>query len=137
MAWWTPAGVAFVVAGVLEVMFLFLSVLGTILGGALTVTSIAGSLPPEDAFVAVLVFLFYGVWFLATVVAGPVHVVAGVAILVGRRYRPLVWVATALSLLPLATMYCAPTAMIAGALGLVALIVTAPGRHPPDSAVAG
>ncbi len=127
MQFWIPAGVAFLIAGVLELLFLGLSVLGTILGGVMTVGSLLGELQDEAALLGPLLFLFYGLWFAATAVAGPLHILAGVSILMGRRNRKLLWVATGVSLLPVATVYCAPTSMVAGVLGLLAAIFSAPG----------
>ena len=135
MQFWIPAGVAFLIAGVLELLFLGLSVLGTILGGVMTVGSLLGELQDEVALLGPLLFLFYGLWFAATAVAGPLHILAGASILMGRRNRKLLWVATAVSLLPVATVYCAPTSMVAGVLGLLAAIFSAPGMDGRKAAV--
>ncbi|MES2642216.1 MAG: hypothetical protein V4850_22220 [Myxococcota bacterium] len=134
MKLWVPAGVAFVIAGVLEVMFLALSVLGTLLGGAMTIGTLAGELRNEEAVVGPVIFLFYGLWLGVTTIAGPLHLVAGASILLGRRNRKLLWAATIASLLPVVTVYCAPTSLIAGLLGLLAAILTMPGPDEPPGA---
>lgn len=121
MRFWTPAAVAFLVAGVLEVMFLGLSVLGTLVGGVMSFGELPAGLPREADVLGPLLVVFYGLWFLATLVAGPLHLAAGGALLMGRRPRALVWVAVVASLVPVVTVYCAPTSLIAGVLGLLAL----------------
>ena len=126
MPLWPIAGVAFLVAGLLEVMFLALSFLGVIVGGAMTVGTVLGELRHEEAFVGPVVLIFYVVWFVATLVAGPIHLVAGVSMIVGKRSRTLLWAAVVASLFPVATVYCAPTSIVAGVLGLIALLVKPP-----------
>ena len=111
-------------------MFLALSFFGTIVGGAMTVATITGDLRDEEAFIGPLVLVFYVVWFGATLVAGPLHIAAGMSILLGKRSRTLLWAAVIASLLPLATVYCAPTSLIAGVLGLIALLVKPPPQEP-------
>lgn len=133
MKFWVPAGVAFVFTGVLEVMFLALSVLGTLLGGAMSVGSLMGELRNEEAVLGPVIFLFYGLWLTVTAIAGPLHLFAGGSILMGRRNRKLLWAATIVSLLPVVTVYCAPTSLLAGGLGLVAALLTTP---PPADASA-
>ncbi|MDP2304676.1 MAG: hypothetical protein Q8P18_01445 [Pseudomonadota bacterium] len=131
MKFWVPAGVAFLVAGVLELLFLALSVLGTLLGGVMTIGTLAGEMRNEAALLGPVVLLFYGLWLGVTAIATPVHIVAGVSIVMGRRNRKLLWAATIVSLLPVMTVYCAPTSLIAGVLGLLAAILTIP--PPPES----
>jgi hypothetical protein len=138
---WIAAAIAFLVAGVLELCFLGLSILGTLMGGVMTVGTLAGEFRSYEAAIGPVIFLFYGLWLLATLVAGPTHIVAGGMILAGRRNRTVIWAATALSILPLVTVYCAPTSLIAGILGLLALVVPpAPGeaaREGPTPAGVG
>lgn len=124
--WWIAAAIGFVVAGALELLFFGLSILGTIVGGAMTAGYLADALPNEGWFVGPLLLVFYGLWFLSTMVAGPIHVVAGVAMLFRRAPRWLVWAATIASVVPVVTFYCAATSLIAGALGLVALLKDKP-----------
>lgn len=131
MRMWVPAAVGFIVAGVLEVLFLCLSLLGTLMGGAMTVGSVTGALQGEDAVVGPIIFLFYGVWLVATGIAGPLHLFAGGSILAGSRNKKVLWAATAVSLLPMATIYCAPTSIIAGVLGLVAAVTPDPDVPSP------
>lgn len=121
---WIGAGIAFLISGLLELLFLALSLLGVGMGGVLTVGSLAGELRNEEAMIGPLILVFYGVWFLATLVAGPIHIVAGGMMIAGRRSRRWLWTATVVSLLPVATVYCAPTSLIAGVLGLVCALTT-------------
>lgn len=121
---WIGAGIAFLISGLLELLFLALSLLGVGMGGVLTVGSLAGELRNEEAMIGPLILVFYGIWFLATLVAGPIHIVAGGMMIAGRRSRRWLWTATVVSLLPVATVYCAPTSLIAGVLGLICALTT-------------
>lgn len=124
MRTWMPAGIAFLVAGLLEVLFLALSLLGVVVGGVMSVGAVMGELRHEEALIGPLVLIFYGLWFCVTAMAGPLHIVAGGMILAGSRNRKVLWAATAVSLLPVATVYCAPTSIIAGVIGLVVAVST-------------
>ncbi|MDP2315264.1 MAG: hypothetical protein Q8P41_20365 [Pseudomonadota bacterium] len=126
MKFWVPAGVAFLIAGVLELLFLALSVLGTLTGGVMSVAALLGELRNEEALIGPVVLLFYGLWLVVTAIAGPLHIAAGVSIVTGHRNRKLLWIATGASLLPFATIYCAPTSLVAGVLGLLAAIFSDP-----------
>lgn len=131
---WIPAGVAFILAGILEIMFLGLSVLGTLLGGVMTVGSLAGELRNEEALLGPVLFVFYGVWMAATAIAGPLHLAAGVSIVLGKRSRKVLWAGTVVSLLPISTVYCGPSSVIAGVIGLLCAVLSAPkpeGATPP------
>jgi len=119
---WVPTGIAFLVAGVLELTFLGLSVLGTLMGAGMTGVALFGGMRGDEAFLGPMLLVFYGLWLFCTIVAAPVHLVAGVAFVTGRRNRTLLIAATVVSLLPLATVYCAPFALVAGVLGLVTLL---------------
>lgn len=132
MKLWPATGIAFVVAGVLELSFLALSLMGVVVGGFMTVASLTGSLQDLEALMGPFILVIYAMWFGATLVAGPLHIVAGATILAGKRSRPLIWAAIAASLLPVATVYCAPTSLGAGILGLVALL-TAPALAPDET----
>ena len=123
--------IAVLLAGVLEIAFLGLSILGTGLGGVMTVGVLAGELRNEEALLGPLILVFYVVWLCVTAVAGPIHVVAGGALLLGRTNRKLLWVATVSSLLPMVTVYCAPTALLAGILGLIFLVTEPPREGGP------
>jgi hypothetical protein len=127
---WTAAGVGFLVAGVLELAFLALSVLGVVVGGFMSLASLSGELGRLEALAGPLVLVIYGLWFGATLLAGPLHVAAGASLLAGKRRRGLLWAAVVASLLPALTVYCAPTSLAAGVLGLVALVrAPAPGEE--------
>lgn len=130
MKLWIPAAVCFLVAGTLEVMFLALSLLGTLMGGAFTALAIAGEVQGEDAIMGPVLLVFYGIWFLATVIAGPLHLVAGGAILAGNRNKKLLWAATVASLLPLITVYCALPSSLAGVVGLLCAVLPDPDEQP-------
>lgn len=121
---WIGAGIAFLISGLLELLFLALSLLGVGMGGVLTAGSLAGELRNEEAVIGPLILVFYGVWFLATLVAGPIHVVAGGMMIAGRRSRRWLWTATVVSLLPVATVYCAPTSLLAGVMGLICALTS-------------
>ncbi len=122
MSLWRVAGGAFLFTGVLELLFLGLSLLGTLLGGILSVAALAGTLQRLEGLLGPVLLAFYGVWLLRTLAAAPIHVAAGVMMLRGRGTATLVWAATAASILPLFTVYCAPTSMVAGILGLIAVL---------------
>lgn len=134
MALRIAAGIAFVLAGALEVMFLALSIVGTLMGGAMSIFALSGEMRGEEMLVGPALLVFYGLWLLCTLVAGPLHLVAGVRMLMGYQDPRLAWVAVIGSLLPLCTVYCGPTSLLAGLLGLVAIIVPlAQARGPrPD-----
>ena len=131
---WTTAGAAFLVAGLLEIAFFGLSLLGVVVGGAMTAGTVLGELGGIEGLAGPVVLIFYGVWLVVTGVAGPLHVLAGGHILSGRRNRKLLWVATGVSLLPTATVYCAPTSLIAGVLGLLVAIARPDADAAPPSA---
>lgn len=133
MKLWSAAGYAFVVAGVLELSFLALSLMGVVVGGFMTIASLTGSLRDLEALAGPFILVVYALWFGATLVAGPLHIVAGAAILAGKRPRLLIWAAIVASLLPVSTVYCAPTSLGAGILALVALLSPAP--VAPDEAL--
>jgi hypothetical protein len=135
MKLWSATGYAFVVAGVLELSFLALSVMGVVVGGFMTIASLSGSLNDLEALMGPFILVIYALWFGATLVAGPLHIVAGATILAGRRSRPLIWAAIAASLLPVSTVYCAPTSLGAGILALVAILSPSPGA--PDDVLPG
>ena len=117
------AGGAFVLAGALEMMFFALTVVGTLMGGAMSVASLSGELHGSEMFIGPGILLFYGLWFLCTLIAGPLHLVAGTRMLMGYEDKRLAWAAVASSVLPMCTVYCAPTSLIAGILGLCAIVV--------------
>lgn len=128
------AAIAFIFAGALEMLFLGLSVTGTLAGGAMSVFALTGELQAKEMLLGPALLLFYGLWFLCTLIAGPLHLVAGIRILMGHQDKRLMWAAVVSSILPLCTVYCAPTSMIAGILGLVVIIVPAAqaqGRETP------
>lgn len=131
-------GGAFILAGALELLFFGLSVVGTLMGGAMTVGTLAGELRGAEAFIGPAILLFYGLWFLCTLVAGPTHLIAGTRLLMGYDDKKLLWAAVIVSVFPLATVYCAPTSMIAGILGLVLIILPkAQAAHANDQALPG
>ncbi len=105
--------------------------LGTVLGGAMTFGAVTGEIHGEEAFVGPLIFVLYAIWLVSTAIAGPLHLAAGASILSGRRNKTLLWAATAASVLPMTTVYCAPTALIAGILGLLAAVLPDPAADPP------
>lgn len=128
------AGIAFVFAGALEMLFLGLSVTGTLAGGAMSVIALTGEFRDKEMLLGPALLLFYGLWFLCTLIAGPLHLVAGVRMLMGYQDKRLLWAAVVSSILPLCTVYCAPTSMLAGMLGLAAIVVPiaqAQVREPP------
>jgi hypothetical protein len=124
MQLWVAAGIGFLIAGVLEVFFLGLCLMGAIFGGVASIATLMGDLRGVEAWLGPVLFVFYGLWFVALLVATPLHLIAGGSILAGRRNRKLLWAATVGSLLPAVTFYCAPTSLIAGCIGLVAAITT-------------
>ncbi len=118
-AFWISAGVMFVIAGSLEALFFLLSCLGVGMGGAVTF----GVLPTDDEpWVGALILGVYSLTFFATLIGGALHLVAGAAIIAGRRPRMLTWAAVVGSLVPMVTVYCAFTSLVAGVLGLLALV---------------
>lgn len=119
MSLWTATGVAFLFTGILELLFCGLSLLGVLTGGVMTAGSLAGELRDWEALLGPLLLVFYALWLGITIISGPLHVYAGGAILAGNRSRKLLWAGTGVSILPLATVYCAPTSILAGVLGLV------------------
>ena len=119
------AGGAFILAGALEMMFFALSVVGTLMGGAMSVAALSGELRGEEMFIGPGILLFYGLWFLCTLIAGPLHLVAGTRMLMGYEDKRLAWAAIVASILPMCTVYCAPTSLIAGVLGLCAIVIPA------------
>jgi hypothetical protein len=131
---WLPAGIAFLLAGFLEVLFMGLSCMG-VAGGAFITAGVGfRSKGLEDLKVlGPLMIFFYAVWFVCTLVAGPLHMIAGASMTMGGRNRTLLWAAVAASILPAFTVYCAPTSLIAGLLGLLAAAGTAR-EEPPESA---
>jgi hypothetical protein len=132
MRLWVPAAVAFLLAGTLEIAFLGLSLLGTLAGGGLTVLTLMGEVRGDEAIVGPLLLVFYGLWLVCTGLAGPLHLVAGASLVAGKRWRPLLWAATGASLLPVVTVYCATTSLIAGTLGLLLLVLPDPDAAKGD-----
>jgi len=117
---WVWAGVAFAVAGVLEVTLLALWLAGTPVGTGMTGAAPFGDPPGVAAFIGPFLMPFYGLWLFSAIVAGPVHVAAGVALVTGRRNRSLLIGAIAASILTLGSYYV-PVALTAAVLGLLTL----------------
>lgn len=119
---WLIAGITFLLVGALELTFFALTVVGVITGGAMGVAGVMDG-QMEAAAVGGVVFLIYGVWFFCTLFPALLHLGCGLALVAGKRPIKLVWAATIGSFLPIFTLYCAPTSVIAAAAGLVALLV--------------
>lgn len=119
MAIWRVAAVLFLIAGLLETAFAMFSCMGMGMGGVMSVVPTPN---PEDRVLGVLVLFVYGFLLLVTIISGPLHAAAGFSMLGSQGRRPLVWIAIAVSVLPVVTVYCAPLSLAAGILGLVALL---------------
>lgn len=119
---WLIAGIVFLFCGSLELLFFGLTIVGVISGGFM---GVAGALDGqlEAAAVGGVVFLIYGVWFFCTLFPALLHIGGGLMLVAGKRPIKLVWAATVASFLPIFTVYCAPTSVVAAAAGLVALLV--------------
>lgn len=119
-------GIIFLITALLEFMFMALSCLGTGLGGVMTGAAIAGEMKGEDAFVGAILLLFYGVWLLATVIAAPVHLIAGVHAVSGGRKKAVYWMAAAASLPPMLTVYCMMPAMLCAVFAMILALTPDP-----------
>lgn len=117
------AGIAFVVAGFLEALFLALSILGTVMGAAGSALLLANDFRDEELWFGPILLGAYGLWLVCTVFAAPLHLVAGVRMIMGHQDPRLRWAAVVVSFMPLFTVYCAPTSLVAAALGLAAILV--------------
>jgi hypothetical protein len=120
---WVPVAIAFLVAGVLELCFGMFSIVGTLTGVGLSALLLADSPAGQIGWVGPVVGIIYGVWCVASLVAGSLHCVAGVQFLRGVKSRKLLWAGTIASLLPIVTVYCGVTALVAGILGLVTALM--------------
>ena len=49
-------------------------------------------------------------------------IVTGVMLVMGKRNRKALWAGTLISALPLVTVYCAPTSILAGVLGIITAV---------------
>lgn len=121
MSLWTGTGIAFIFAGILELCFCALSLLGTGLGGFMTAAIVTGDMRNAE-WMGPLIFVFYAVWLVATFIAGPTHLITGVMLVMGKRNRKALWAGTIVSVLPLVTVYCAPTSILAGVLGIITAV---------------
>ena len=125
------AGIALVVAGGLEALFLALSIVGTLFGAIGSAMAVADQFRNEELWVGPLLLGAYGLWLFCTVFAAPLHLVAGVRMIMGHVDPRLRWAAVVVSFLPLLTVYCAPTSLVAAALGLAAILAE---RRPTPAA---
>ncbi len=112
-------GIIFLITALLEFMFMALSCMGTGLGGVMTGAAVAGEMKGEDAFVGAILLLFYGVWLVATVIAAPCHLFAGVHAVSGGKKKAVYWMAAAASLPPMLTVYCMMPAMLCGVSAMI------------------
>lgn len=125
------AGISFLVAGILELCFLALALMGTLMGGAITAAALFGTQKVEDGMLGGFLLVIYGLWFIAVGVAGPTHVATGIGLVSGRWGRRALIAGSVVSVLPLVTVYCAATSLISGVLGLMAILV--PPSRPPGA----
>lgn len=119
---WLITGIVFLFVGGLELVFFALTVLGIVTGGAMGVMGFMEG-ENEAAFVGGAIFLIYGLWFFCTLIPAVLHLIVGGMMAAGKKPRKAIWAATVASALPLFTVYCAPTSLIAAAAGLVTLLV--------------
>jgi hypothetical protein len=114
---------ALLVTAALQFMFAALSCMGVGLGAA----AAAGALPDRELqeFSWVLI-VAYGI--MGPLAAVPIfaQIPAAVALIRGRHPTALLWIACAACALPLGTVYCSLTAIPAGILLLVYLLIPQP-----------
>jgi hypothetical protein len=114
--------IAFLLSGVLELLFAGFSVFGTVLGAFMSGTGgPAAELGP-------LLFWLYLVIGIAAFGGAAVHLYASIRMLTGNPPNSVIWVATVGSIVPLVTVYCALPSLVAGMLGLVLLLL--PEKEP-------
>lgn len=123
------AGIAFITCGGLLTAWGSFSILGTVLGGVMSVASIVEG--DEELLIGIPVFLIYGFWMVICLLEGPLQILVGARLLMGKKGK-LTWVATMGSLLAASTVYCALPAMLAFGLGLAAMLT--PDEPKPEPA---
>ncbi len=119
------AGVALLLTAVMQLFFAVVSVLG-VLSGILMVSGALDNQRPEP--IGWILLVAYGAFFVLCGAPIAVQLPAGIALLRGRRPRALLWAACAACVAPLFTVYCALTALPAGMLVLVLLVLEPPER---------
>ena len=121
-ALWIWTGVTFVVSGALQLLFFVFTIVGIGMGGVLAFGAAPFNEPGMEEMGSLLLGM-YILWFFCTLIAGSIHLVGGIHVLMGKRNPILIWTAVGVTVLSLATVYCALPALVGSILGALAMLL--------------